>query len=132
MIFVDSNVFVYAVGRPHPLRGEAQEFFLHSRRAGARLVTSAEVLQELLHIYLPVGRIRTLDAALELAVHGTDRLLPVTPEDVLQARTLAQRHSGLTARDLLHLSVCLRHRIGRIKTFDRGLLAAFPRSGACG
>ena len=53
MIFVDSNVFIYAVGRSHPLRREAQEFFLESRKKGKKLITSAEVLQELLHVYLP-------------------------------------------------------------------------------
>ena len=31
VIFVDSNVFIYAVGRAHPLRTEAQQFFLKSR-----------------------------------------------------------------------------------------------------
>jgi predicted nucleic acid-binding protein len=63
MILVDSNVFIYAVGRSHPLREETQGFFLESSEKGKRLVTSAEVLQELLHVYLPVGRVETLDAA---------------------------------------------------------------------
>jgi uncharacterized protein len=57
MIFVDSNVFIYAVGRSHPLREEAQRFFIRSRKEGKRLVTSAEVLQELLYVYLPVRRL---------------------------------------------------------------------------
>jgi predicted nucleic acid-binding protein len=125
VIFVDSNIFVYAVGRSHPLRDEAQALFLESRKKGYRLVTSAEVLQELLHIYLPVGRMETLDAALELAVRGVDRILPIEPETVLQARTLADRYPELTARDLLHLSVCRKHKIKELKTFDRGLRAAF-------
>ena len=34
MIFVDSNVFIYAVGRPHPLREEAQRFFLKANEEG--------------------------------------------------------------------------------------------------
>ena len=71
MIFVDSNVFIYAVGRSHPLKVEAQNFFLESSNQGKRLATSAEVLQELLHVYLPVARMKTLDAAIELGVpHG--------------------------------------------------------------
>jgi len=32
MIFVDSNVFIYAVGKPHPLKNEAQDFFLTSSK----------------------------------------------------------------------------------------------------
>ncbi len=124
MIFVDTNVFVYAVGRPHPLRAEAQEFFLKSSRTNERLATSAEVLQELLHIYLPVGRTMTLDAAMQLATHGVHVILPITHEDVLYARALADRHPHLSARDLLHLAVCHRNGIRRIKTFDRALGAA--------
>lgn len=125
MIFVDSNVFMYAVGRPHPLRAEAQNFFLTSRERGNRLVTSAEVLQELLHAYLPVGRMETLDAALELATLGVDEVIPLESEAVWHARRLADRYSGLTARDLLHLSMCQLRKIKDLKTFDRNLLAAF-------
>ena len=127
MIFVDSNVFIYAVGRPHPLREEAQRFFLQSNQEGDRLVTSAEVLQELLHVYLPAGRLATLDAALELATRGVDRVLPIDLESVLQARALADSHPDLTSRDLLHLAVCQINRITELKTFDRTLLAAFNK-----
>ena len=127
MIFVDSNVFVYAVGKPHPLRAEAQNFFMESSRNGKRLVTSAEVLQELLHVYLPVGRIETLDAALDLATKGVDQIIPITGETVIQGRHLVAEYQGLTAKDLLHLSVCLIHKIPEIKTFDRNLNAAFKK-----
>jgi uncharacterized protein len=63
VIFVDPNVFMYAVGREHPLREEARAFFLEQLRTSEVLVSSAEVLQELLHAYLPVNRLETLDAA---------------------------------------------------------------------
>jgi predicted nucleic acid-binding protein len=125
MIFVDSNVFIYAVGRSHPLQTEAQTFFLEAAENGKRLVTSAEVLQELLHVYLPVGRITTLDAALELATHGVDRIIPIHQETVIHARNLADRYPELTARDLLHFAVCQLHKISELKTFDRSLEVAF-------
>ncbi len=32
MIFVDTNVFMYAVGRSHPLQSSAHEFFYKSMR----------------------------------------------------------------------------------------------------
>jgi predicted nucleic acid-binding protein len=125
VIFVDTNVLVYAVGRDHPLREEARAFLENSVAAKEALVTSAEVLQELLHIYLPVHRDQTLDAALELV----EALIPVVwsieAEDVKLARTLAGNHSGLKARDLLHLACCQRREVSRIKTFDRGLASAF-------
>jgi len=125
VIFIDSNVFIYAVGRSHPLREEAQNVFLESSEKGTRLVTSAEVLQELLHVYLPVGRRETLDAALQLATKGVDYVIPITTEEVLFARHLADRYPGLSARDLLHLSVCRIHKVRGLRTFDRDLQVAF-------
>jgi predicted nucleic acid-binding protein len=127
MIFVDTNVFMYAVGREHPLREEARNFFLATAEEGEVLVTSAEVLQELLHAYLPVGRIATLDAALELARGRLGATWPVEREDVELARTLADNHPGLGARDLLHLACCARRGVVRVRTFNRALAAAFPR-----
>lgn len=125
MVFVDSNVFMYAVGRPHPLRSEAQDFFIDARKKGKVLVTSAEVLQELFHVYLPVGRIETLDSALRLAKGSIDRILSIDPESVFFVRDLVEQYPQLTARDLIHLSVCQMHAIEELKTFDRNLRAAF-------
>lgn len=127
MIFVDSNIFIYAVGRPHPLKVEAQNFFIESSQKGKRLVTSAEVLQELLHVYLPVGRLATLDAAMTLAIRGVDQILPIDSTAVIHARNLIDQHPGLTARDLVHLAICHQHNVTELKTFDRNLDAAFAK-----
>jgi predicted nucleic acid-binding protein len=128
MIFVDTNVIMYAVGRAHPLREEARSFFSSVMAKDLNdLCTSAEVLQELLHAYLPVGRLQTLDAALTLAGSCIATMYPVDAEDVRAARLLVDRHRQLGARDLIHLAVCRRHSVKEIKTFDRGLEAAFGR-----
>ena len=127
MTFVDTNVVMYAVGRPHPLKEEAQAFFEAALRDRVPLATSAEVLQELLHAYLPVARLETLDAALELVGSLVETVWPVEQEDVLLARSLASRHGELGARGLLHLACCRRRGIAEIKTFDRPLAAAFRR-----
>ncbi len=125
MIFVDANVLMYAVGREHPLRAEARAFFEESLASNEALVTSAEVLQELLHAYLRAGRFETLDAALVLARARIPTVWPVEPEDVHLARLLVDRHPGLGARDLLHVACCSRRDVTRIRTFDRGLAVAF-------
>ena len=125
MIFVDVNVLVDAVGAPHPLRDEARAFFEESLVTSRPLATSAEALQELLHVYLSVGRFATLDAALALAGSSIATVWPIEEEDVRQARALADLHRGLGARDLLHLACCRRRGVQGIKTFDRALAAAF-------
>ena len=122
--FVDTNVFVYAVGRPHPLREPAQTMLRERLERGQPMATSAEVLQELMHVYLPVGREETLGAALRLASDLTV-VWPVEASDVLAARNLSASRPGLGARDLLHLAVCHRHGAGELLSFDRALAAAF-------
>lgn len=125
MIFVDTNVFMYAVGRRHPLREPARELFIESARPDAPpLCTSAEVLQELLHAYLPVGRTETLDAAFTLVQSRMAAVWCIEPEDVEAARDLATRENALGARDLLHLACCVRRGVRRLHTFDRALAAA--------
>lgn len=127
MIFVDTNVLMYAVGGEHPLRREARTFFENALGQGDQLATSAEVLQELLHAYLPVNRLETLDAALTLAEARLAVVWPVEAADVRLARGLVTRHPGLGARDLLHLATCRRREVAELKTFDRALAAAFAR-----
>ena len=124
MIFVDTNVLMYAVGRPHPLKAEARAFFEDCLAEGRELATSAEVLQELLHAYLPVDRTVTLDAAFKLAGSCIGQVWPVEHEDVLLARRLLRNHPSLGARDLLHLASCRRREVREIRTFDRALAAA--------
>ena len=128
LTFVDTNVFVYAVGREHPLRDPASEALRERLRDGVPMATSAEVLQELLHLYLPVGRTDALDAALRLARDLTT-IWSVEPSDVIAARDMAITEPGLDARDLLHLAMCRRHVVDELLTFGRALHAAFAREG---
>jgi hypothetical protein len=113
VIFVDTNVFMYAVGRSHPLQPEARTFFEETLETSEHLATLAEVLQELLHAYVPVSRFATLDAALSLAESRISTVWPLEPEDVLLARRLLDRHAALGARDLLHLACPRRFRQAR-------------------
>ena len=124
-IFVDTNVVMYAVGRRHPLRAEAQAFFRDNLTDPGGLVTSAEVLQELLHAYLPVRRDVTLSAAFDLVQACIPTVWDVTADDVFYAGRLVSTYPGLGARDLLYLACCQRRGVDSIKTFDRSLAAAF-------
>ncbi len=123
MTFVDTNVFMYAVGGAHPLRAEARRQLFDAVERETPLVTSAEVLQEMLHAYLAVGRRATLDAALTLVDGSVMEVWAVQAEDVHLARALDDEHPGLAARDLVHLACCLRRNVSEVLTFDRALAA---------
>ena len=127
MIFVDTNVFMYAVGGEHPLRERSQKAFLRLIDRDESAATSAEVMQELLHAYVPVGRLATLDAALQLLDSTMSEIWPVEAEDVRTARVLATRYPELGARDLIHLACCRRRGADSILTFDRTLAAVFAK-----
>lgn len=126
MIFVDANVLMYAVGGPHEVRDEVRERFASTVDATADdgLATSAEMMQELLHRYVPGERWVQLDAALRL-VEDRMTVWPATAEDVVLARRLVDRHPALTARDLVHLATCINQRATGMWTYDRGLAAAW-------
>ena len=51
MILIDSNVPMYLVGAPHRHKTDAQRLLEKLIRGRERLVTDAEVLQEILHRY---------------------------------------------------------------------------------
>jgi uncharacterized protein len=125
VIFVDTNVFMYAVGREHPLRERAQQFFLKVVARAEPCTTSAEVMQELMHAYLPAGRLETLDAALLLIESSIAEIWPIEAQDVRFARLLATRYPELGSRDLIHLACCRRRNVSSIQTFDRALAKAF-------
>ena len=125
MIFVDANVFISHVGRGHHLRDEAREFVRNSLRRRERLVTSAEVLQELLYFYHRMRRWSVLEDAFTLVEQTVEEVWSVDRTDVDMARSLMVLHPGLEARDLVHLACCIRRQPRDLMTFDRGLKAAW-------
>jgi predicted nucleic acid-binding protein len=125
VIFVDTNVFMYAVGREHPLRERARRFFLRLVENREPSATSAEVMQELLHAYLPVARLETLDAALRLVESSVTEIWPIEAEDVRTARLFIAKYPELGSRDLIHLACCRRRNASSIQTFDRAFATAF-------
>lgn len=129
MIFVDTGVLMYAVGREHPLRSSARRFFAAATADHQPLATSSEVLQELAHAYLPVERPRALAAALAIVRRTGMDVWPLERDDVILGIELAARHPGLGARDLCHLAGCQRRGVTRIQTFERALKAAADSLG---
>lgn len=124
MIFVDTNVFMYAVGRAHPLRDAAREFLTEASRAATPLCTSAEVVQELAHAYLRASRPGAFDEALTAIAGFGVEVWPLEFEDVTLARELRDQYPHLQVRDLCHLASCRRRGVTTIKTFDRAFSTA--------
>ncbi len=120
MIFVDANVPMYLVGRPHPHKLDAQvtvERLIARREA---MVTSSEVFQEIMHRYLSLDRRDRIGVAFNALQEIADDVFAVEMDDVLMASDVVNAHPGLAARDAVHVAVMRRRKIARILSFDGG------------
>ena len=120
MIFVDANVLMYAAGSDHPMRDPSRRILAAVSDRSIDAVTSAEVVQEIVHRYLAIGR---AEGGLALAERTMDLFAPVLPiTHALMRRVpdLARRYPALAARDLVHVANCIHEGIGEILSTDRG------------
>jgi len=120
VILVDSNIPMYLVGAAHPHKLDAQRLLESALSAGERLVTDAEVLQEITHHYAAIGRRDAVQPAFDAILGVVDDVLPIDRDDAVAAKDVLLRYDSLSARDAVHAAVMRRHRIERIMTFDRG------------
>jgi predicted nucleic acid-binding protein len=120
VIFIDSNVPMYLVGAAHPHKVDAQRALERLVADRQRLVTDAEVLQEILHRYVAIDRRAAIQPAFDALLGVVDEILPIDLETVERAKAVVLGRQQLSARDAIHVAVMERHGIGRILSFDEG------------
>ncbi len=120
MIFVDSNVPMYLVGVSHPHRNDAQRWLEKLVSERERLVTDAEVLQEILHRYVAINRRDAIQPAFDVLLGVVDQVLAVDRATAERAKEIVLGRRQLSARDAVHLAIMEQHGIERILTFDTG------------
>jgi hypothetical protein len=111
---------MYLVGAAHPNKHAARAALERAVAEGERLLTDAEVMQEILHRYTAINRPAAIDPALEALLGVVDEVVAIDRELVLAAGRLLARVEGLSARDAIHVAVMRRHGIDDILTFDTG------------
>jgi hypothetical protein len=116
--FVDSNVPMYLVGGPHRHKTDAQVLIERLVASGERLVTDAEVLQEILHRYTAIGRVDAISAVLKLTLSIVDEVYPIEKADVLRASEILRSSAGSSARDAIHLAIMERYGLRTVLSFD--------------
>ncbi len=109
---------MYLVGAPHRFKTDAQILVERAVAAGERLITDAEVLQEVLHRYAAINRRDAIGPALLTLLGFVDEVFPIEKSHVMRAAEILQHPVALSARDALHLAVMERHGIAKIMSFD--------------
>lgn len=120
MIFVDSNVPMYLVGAEHPNKSVARRLLESFISREIRLVTDAEVLEEILDRYAAIGRTDAIEPIFRALLGLVDEVLPVERSDVEKAKDILKRAPKLPARDALHVAIPKRYDVSEILSFDSG------------
>lgn len=119
-LFVDTAVIMYAAGTEHPLRAPCQRLLGRVAEQRIEAVTSAGVIQEILHRFTALRRPEVGAAMARDALDLFAPVLPITDAVMRRMPDLVQRYPGLAARDLVHVATCLEEGIGEILSPDRG------------
>ena len=119
MIFVDSNIPMYLVGAAHAHKADARRLLEVAIADQERLVTSVEVLQEILHRYVAINRREAIQPAFDAILGVVDEVFPLELPDVERAKSIVYgKH--MSARDATHVATMERRGVSRIMSFDAG------------
>jgi predicted nucleic acid-binding protein len=111
---------MYIVGASHPNKVGTHRILEKAIMDRQRLVTDAEVLQEILHRYVSINQRQAIQPAFDTLLTLVDSVLAVDQETMLEAKQIVMGHPRLSARDAVHLATMRRHGIDRILSFDSG------------
>lgn len=114
----DTNVFVYAVGRPHHYQEPCRHVLALAGQNSLHGEASVEVLQEYVHVRARRTGDRESASREALRVGALCTLLPVMLSDVRLALSLFRAQPALEARDALHAATALNRGIDAILTTD--------------
>ncbi|PYU24642.1 MAG: VapC toxin family PIN domain ribonuclease [Acidobacteria bacterium] len=120
MILVDSNIPMYLVGAPHAHKSDARRLLEKVVTERQRLVTDAEVLQEILHRYVAIDRRDAIQPVFDALLGIVDQVLAVDRSIAELAKQIVLGYRQLSARDAVHLAVMQHHGVEQIMTFYSG------------
>ncbi len=120
MILVDSNIPMYLVGAAQPHKADAQPLLEQCIAERRRLVSDAEVLQEILHRNVAIDRRDAIQPAFDALLGVVDEVFPVDAAAVVRAKAIVLGRRRLSARGAIHIAVMEQQGIEEILTSDAG------------
>ncbi len=111
---------MYLIGAEHPNKQACIGVVDRLIDQGERLVTDAEVFQEILHRYTAIGRPEFIDPAFDLLRKIVDEVFPIDVVAVELARSIIRKTRGISARDAIHVATMETHNVVRVVSFDTG------------
>lgn len=116
---------MYLVGAAHPNKAVAQRLVEKAIMDRQRLVTDAEVFQEILHRYAAIDRRDAIQPAFDVLLGIVDDVFPVEQGTIEGAKQIVLGYRQVSARDAIHLAVMDQRDVDQILSFDSGF-DSFP------
>lgn len=116
--FLDTNIVMYAIGKEHLYKAPCRAILQQVERDAIDIVSSAEVLQEILHRYFSLHRPEMAEIAYHSLEKACDIILSVTKTDLDGAFNLLKTHPDIRSRDAVHAAVMLNNGLTHILSTD--------------
>ncbi|OGP45797.1 MAG: hypothetical protein A3K30_03445 [Deltaproteobacteria bacterium RBG_13_51_10] len=116
--FIDTNIFIYSVGREHPLKPACLNIIQSIRHEKINAILNTEIIQEILYRY---QSLKALPAGIRLAkevILLADRVLPVMERDLELALGILESHPQIDTRDAFHAATMINNGIEEIISTD--------------
>lgn len=119
MKLLDTNIVVYAVGRPHPYKRACVQLLQDVANGTGDFNIDVELLQEIVYLYAARGeRGLGLSTCSDLLLMFPNPF-PITREGILLAHELLTKHPKLLPRDAIHAAVTLGNHLEGIVSADK-------------
>ena len=119
--FLDTNIFMYAAGKPHKYKQPCIEILSKTASDEINAIVDTEVFQEIIYRYHHINLAdKGTDLAWSIMDIGID-ILPVTKKDIEVSLYYYKKYrkDGITPRDMIHVATMLNNDTGKIISVDK-------------
>lgn len=120
MIFLDTNVFMYAAGTAHPYKNRCLKLLERVAKSPSahEHCTNTEVLQEILHRYRAINLEQIGFELFDLVINLGLIIHPIELQDLKIAKKILREYPKLSTRDAVHIGMMIRRDINTVISYD--------------
>lgn len=116
--FIDTNIFLYSVGRDHPLKPGSVTVIHRIRDGEITAVINTEIIQEILYHFQSIKQLLVGIRLAKDIVSISSRILPVEEIDLSLAIGLLESYPKIQTRDAFHAATMIHNGIKEIISTD--------------
>jgi hypothetical protein len=118
LYFIDTNIFLYSVGRDHPLKPGSLAVIHRIQDGEIMAVINTEIVQEILYHFQSIKQLLLGIRLAKDAVSISSQILPVEEEDLSLAIELLESYPKIQTRDAFHAATMIHNGIKEIISTD--------------